>query len=161
MLDFVFQEARSRDAMIFEELRFQNSPKSPHIHARLYCDANEKSLPWKGLFLNAFSRLPWKRFTLALFVNLVARAFPVPPNFKGKTLGTSLPRYMGFPPESLLALSSQLRSLMIYIGVLRFVPPVLPLFGLRPGITAVAGVSKNGRRISSVKLLPSSRVCGS
>ena len=100
-----------RDAMIFGELRFQNSPKSPHIRARLYCDANEKSLPWKGLFWTPFpvclgnvSLLP---FSSTSFPGL----FPPLPISKGKALGTSLPLYMGFPPESLLALSSQLRSL--------------------------------------------------
>ena len=31
-------------------LKLQNSPKLPHIHARLYCNANEKTEPWKGLF---------------------------------------------------------------------------------------------------------------
>ena len=31
-------------------LKLQNSPKLPHIHARIYCDANEQSSLQKGLF---------------------------------------------------------------------------------------------------------------
>ena len=30
-------------------LKLQNSPKLPHIHARLFCNANEKKLTVKGL----------------------------------------------------------------------------------------------------------------
>ena len=32
-------------------LKLQNSPKLPHVHARLYCDTNEKGQPRKGLFV--------------------------------------------------------------------------------------------------------------
>ena len=30
-------------------MKVQNSQKLPHIHAKLYCNANEKNLTWKGL----------------------------------------------------------------------------------------------------------------
>ena len=46
-------------------LKLQNGTKLPHIHARLYRDTKEKSLPWKGLMdkktpnIEVCSESPW------------------------------------------------------------------------------------------------------
>ena len=41
-------------------LKLPNSLKLPRIHARFYCNANEKSLPWKGLFVTKSAN--WSQF---------------------------------------------------------------------------------------------------
>ena len=52
-------------------LKLQNSPKLPRMHARFYCNANEKSKPWKGLLLKLENLLRWSFFTFIITFSFV------------------------------------------------------------------------------------------